>query len=155
MTYKQEVIFGLIYAPVTDEMFLGIKDKGAWLNGKRIRVSSFRQLSKSVLTSTFSKTQQNKVLKLYPKLLPVFKRVRQFGSGALELSYLAAGRTDAVVLLGVHSYDVAAGVIIAKEAGAKITSLSGRSWQLNDRDVAATNGLLHKTFLTLIKKAKI
>jgi myo-inositol-1(or 4)-monophosphatase len=155
LVYQQEVIFGLTYAPVTNEMFWGIQNKGAWLNGRRIKVSESHQLSKSILTRTFAKNQENRLLKLYPKILPAFKKVRQFGSCALELSYLAAGRTDAAISLGIHAYDAAAGAVIAREAGAKITNLYGRSWQLTDRDVAATNGLLHNKFLALVKKAKI
>lgn len=150
-----EIILGVIYAPVLDEMYIGTKNRAAELNGKKITVS---RLKEGKVINTYGSSREIKDIKraiaYYRKQKLAVFDCRQFGSAALELAYLACGRIESFVSFGTHDWDVAAGTLIAREAGAKITDFSGRPWRLGYPDIAASNGLVHQQILKVINSGK-
>ncbi len=123
-----EVTLGVVYEPLRDEMFSAEKGRGAHLNGRRLKVSEVVELQRSLLVTGFPYdawiTPQNN-LEYFGRFARLTQGVRRLGSAALDLCYVAAGRLDGYWELFLHSWDVAAGGLIAAEAGARVTSLSG------------------------------
>ena len=152
LIYKKEVVLGILYAPITRELYLAEKGKGAFLNGQRIKVSNRRQLSKTFLSSGYSSKNRDRemILKIYPPLISKSEHHRDLGSCALELAYLAAGRLDGVVILGPRPFDAAAGVLMVEEAGGKVTNFQCKKWAIQDRYLVASNGLIHQKILQLV-----
>jgi myo-inositol-1(or 4)-monophosphatase len=122
------VILGAVYDPMRDEMFLAERGKGATLNGKRIHASQTTELEKSLLVTGFPydawHTEQNNFAN-FEKLGKMTQGVRRFGSAAIDAAYVAAGRFDAFWEYSLKPWDIAAGGLIAEEAGATVTALDG------------------------------
>ncbi|MBL7142247.1 MAG: inositol monophosphatase [Candidatus Pacebacteria bacterium] len=161
LQHKNEIIFGLVYNPMTKEMFYAAKNKGAYLNGKRIKVSSKSNLKDSFIFAELpscgmSRNKFNKNSKILTKLNLNSYRVRALGCGPLGLSYVASGAFEAYIALGIPPKigDIAAGLLILKEAGGKYTDLKGNPLQLreaNDCLILASNIKAHKAILRLLK----
>ncbi len=129
--YKGELTMGVVYDPMRDECFYAEKGKGAWVNGKPIKTSPRTDLTNSLFVTGFSISQMEKTR---TNNFPVFEHfmrttagVRRTGVAALEICYVACGRLDGMWELKLMAWDVAAGFVIAKEAGVKITALDGIS----------------------------
>jgi myo-inositol-1(or 4)-monophosphatase len=155
LAFKGEPILGVVYYPPYNELFYAEKGKGAFLNGKRIHVSSKKELIKSVVGYCHGE-RTPKAIKRATEIYVNLKRIatnrtRQFGSAALELSYCACGRIDAFEMSDMNAYDVAAGVAIVREAGGKVTDFENKKFDLKSRDILASNGILHKKILNIIK----
>jgi len=150
---KEQLILGVVFAPALNELFLAEKDGGAWLNGKRIKVSSYQGPK---VINTFchgSKVSDiKKALKYYNYHKLHDLDCRQLGSASLELAYTAGGRLESIVIPGANSWDVAAGVLLVKEAGGRVTDFQNKAWNLKSTDMAASNGLVHKEILATINK---
>ena len=86
----------------------------------------------------------------YNKLKPKSRDIRQLGSAAIELGYVASGRTEAIIIPGAHSWDVAAGILLVREAGGKVTDFQNKTWSLKSKDMIATNGSVHKQMLNFL-----
>lgn len=117
-----------VYDPMRDEMFSAKRGKGAWLNGKPIRVSNTIELGKSLLVTGFPYDTWNTELdnfKYFERLAKKTQGVRRLGSAALDLCYVAAGRFDGFWEFKLKPWDIAAGGLIAEEAGAKVTAIDG------------------------------
>ncbi len=150
----KEVIMGVVYSPILDELFYAIQGKGAYLNGKKISVSNTSSFSSSVIGSGHGGKNQKAIeraLKIHHKLKLLSNHTRQFGAAALEFCYLAAGRIDVVEITDTSPWDVGAGSLIAKEAGAIVTDLSGNLWNITKKDILAANGKLHTELLKILK----
>lgn len=149
-----EAVLGAVYAPVLGEMFTAEKGKGAYLNGKSIRVSKESRLCDCVMATGFACVRndaEHNNLGHFVRVLPEITAVRRFGSAAVDLCYVACGRVDGFWELNLNAYDVAAGMLIAKEAGAKITDFSGEP--VSDyKEIVCTNGLVHDEFIELLDK---
>ena len=120
---------GAVYDPMRDEMFTAEKDKGAFLNGKKIQVSNTTELGKSLLVTGFPYDTWNTELdnfKYFERLGKKTQGVRRLGSAALDACYVGAGRFDGFWEYKLKPWDVAAGGLIAAEAGAKVTAIDGR-----------------------------
>lgn len=120
---------GAVYDPMRDEMFVAEKGKGAMLNGKSIHVSNTTELEKSLLVTGFPYDTWNTELdnfKYFERLAKKTQGVRRLGSAALDACYVAAGRFDGFWEFKLKPWDVAAGGLIAAEAGAKVTAIDGR-----------------------------
>lgn len=156
--YKGQPKVGVVYAPYLGDMFVAAKGKGAFLNGRRIRVSKAKALNKSFLTYCYG--QEKKHMRRAVELYRYFKMksvdMRQLGSAAIELSWVAAGRTDSIIIPGTKPWDAAAGALIVTEAGGKVTDFKGQPWRFVDAktgkiamnaDLLATNGKLHSIIL--------
>lgn len=142
-----EIIAGLIYNPVNDEVFSAEKGKGAFMRNKRLRVSGAKQLGLAVIgQNTPRKGQAGHPLVLDQTNEIMLKTLglRQSGSAALDLAYVAAGRLDGFWQYGLSPWDVAAGYIIIREAGGFITEINGKSDPLFGKSVLASNQALYQ-----------
>ncbi|MBI3476266.1 MAG: inositol monophosphatase [Acidobacteria bacterium] len=145
---------GVIYDPTRDEMFAAAAGSGATLNGKKIEVSTTSRLADCLIGTGFPshKRHKNPNIHFYHQLTLRSHGVRRAGSAALDLCNVAAGRFDGFWEFNLNPWDTAAGVVIAEEAGARITDFSGGPFQLNSRETLATNGLVHDALLHEFKE---
>jgi myo-inositol-1(or 4)-monophosphatase len=121
LEHKGEIVAGVIFDPIKDEMFVAEKGQGAWLNDRRIRVSGRREISEMIFATGVpwgGSKELPKSLGDMAKLLPRCAGVRRFGAAALDLAYVAAGRYDGFWERGLNAWDIAAGLCILREAGA-------------------------------------
>lgn len=154
LTKNSEPILGVVYYPHTKEMFHAELGKGAFLNSKKISVSSSENIPRSVIGFCLTGKgleDVERITKIFRKLKNVTNNVRQFGASALELAYVANGRIDAFLVVNAKSWDVAAGMLLVSEAGGKITDLSGKYFNLESYDLLASNGRIHDEILETIK----
>ncbi len=145
-----EIILGVIYHPVMDELFTVIKGQGSRLNGKVIRVSDRRPLCNSLLSTGFpyDRTRQNENnFNNFVNFQLSARGVRRVGSAALDLAYVASGRLDGYWEFKINPWDVAAGSLLVEEAGGKVSDFSGRPYSVYDRRILASNGLIHDEML--------
>jgi myo-inositol-1(or 4)-monophosphatase len=145
-------IVGVVYDPMRDELFVARRGGGATLNGAPIHVSGVDQLISSILVTGFSydferRAQQAEV---WRDFLTRVQAIRQTGSAALNLCYIAAGRLDGYWERGISPWDVAAGAVVVTEAGGTVTNMCGGSFRSDDREVLASNGRLHGVLLDII-----
>ena len=148
---NSEVILGVIYNPIFEEIFVAARCEGASFNGKRIHASKISTLNKSLLCTGFPnhKRLANPNIHYYWDFTLKSHGVRRDGSAALDLAYVAAGRFEGFWEFGLKPWDTAAGVILVEEAGGKITDLDGEPYQLGGTSILATNGLVHDEMLQL------
>jgi myo-inositol-1(or 4)-monophosphatase len=140
-----ELVAGVIYQPVTEELFSAAKGEGAYLNQKEIHVSPIERLATSLLGTGFPsvKRAQSPNIQYYWDFTLRSHGVRRDGSAALDLASVACGRFDGFWEFGLHTWDTAAGVLLVREAGGKVTRFDGRPYQLGDRELLASNGHVH------------
>jgi len=146
-----EFILGIIYAPFMDEMFVAEKDRGAILNNKKIKVS--KNKSGKILSTFCHGTKEidiKRAIRYYQKQKLAQLDCRQMGSAAIELAFVAAGRTESFVAPGARDWDVAAGVLLVREAGGIVTDFKGEEWQIGSGDILASNGYVHREILKKI-----
>ena len=139
-----ELITGVIYDPTRDELFTAEKGAGAFLNGRRIRVSATTTLAESLLATGFPshKRHVNPNIHFYQQFTLRSHGVRRAGSAALDLAYVACGRVDAFWEFNLNPWDTAAGVLLVREAGGTVTRFDGAAFRLDSREVLATNGIV-------------
>ncbi len=120
LEHKGEIVSGVVYDPAKDEMFVAEKGQGAWMNDSRIRVSDRGRMSECVFATGIpfgARGGLPEMLQDLARLMPGSAGVRRWGAAALDLTYVAAGRFDGFWERGLHAWDVAAGVLIVREAG--------------------------------------
>lgn len=153
LEFKGELLLGVIYDPNLDELFVGEKGKGASLNGKRIRVSRTSPLMKSLLVTGFPydivENPANAV-EHFVHFLMNAQAVRRMGSAAIDLAYVAAGRYDGFWEVALHPWDMAAGALIVQEAGGHLSDFSGNSFSVYQKEILATNGLIHEEMIGVL-----
>jgi len=139
-----EIVAGVIYDPLRDEMFLAEKGKGAWLNGKRIHVSKIATLQESLTGTGFpsQKRHNSPNVHFYQEITLRSHGVRRAGSAGLDLAYVASGRLDGFWEFNLNPWDTSAGVVLVEEAGGTVTHFDGGKFTLDSREVLATNGLI-------------
>lgn len=144
-----EILFGVIYNPFTEETFSAIKGEGAFLNEQPILVSSKKTLAESLVaigTSPYDKHMATENFALFQKLFEETLDIRRVGAASLDLAYVACGRLDAYVERNLKPWDFAAGAIILTEAGGKISDYSGNSLDYcKNQDILGSNGKVHDT----------
>jgi len=142
---NRELIVGVIYQPVSGELFTAVKGEGAHLNQKRIEVSPIEKLATSLLATGFpsAKRAQSPNIQYYWDFTLRSHGVRRDGSAALDLAAVACGRFDGFWEFGLHSWDTAAGVLLVREAGGVVTRFDGQPYRLGDRELLASNGHVH------------
>lgn len=135
---------GVIYAPTLEELFVAEEGKGAFLNGNPIRVSPVQKWHQAILGTGFPHDEKKwKLLEpLYNRLLTQCQALRAMGSAALGVAYVACGRLEGYVQLGISFYDVAAGVCLVREAQGMVNDLWGKEWTFQSRSLWVTNGIL-------------
>jgi myo-inositol-1(or 4)-monophosphatase len=154
---KGTIIAGVIHDPIKDETFWAEKGKGAYLNDKRLRVAARRSIDEAVLATGIpflGKPGHGVFLKELHQISQRVSGVRRFGSAALDLAYVAAGRFDGYWERGLKNWDMAAGTLLVTEAGGKVTHVDGGEMVLTDGTVLAANLELHPQVLGLIKAAQ-
>jgi myo-inositol-1(or 4)-monophosphatase len=149
-----EVVVGVVLDSVRNEMFYAQKGQGAFCNGRPIGVSNETELSRSLLATGFPSNPEglSDNMALFAKLHPKVRAIRRPGSAALDLVYVACGRLDGFWELKLSQWDVAGGLVIAKEAGAVVTGFRGEAYHLDAKAVVATNGKIHDGLITLLNK---
>lgn len=149
----KELVFGIVLSPMTDELFIATRDRGAFLNGRPIRVSDVKTVSESLLVTGFPYNIEqvfNPMMKRFSNCLKVAQGVRRLGSAALDMCYVACGRFDAFWEQNLKPWDTAAGVVIAGEAGSIITDFSDRAFTLDKMEILASNANIHQEMLSLL-----
>ena len=145
---KGEILSGVIFDPIKNEMFFAEKGKGAYLNNLRTRVSNKSDFKNSLLVTggpRYMSKIKDKAFKEYIELAKkVRPPIRKSGSAALDLAYVAAGRFDGSWQRELNYWDVAAGIIIVKESGGYIENLSGKNFGDEKIDLVASNSKIHK-----------
>jgi myo-inositol-1(or 4)-monophosphatase len=149
LEYKGERIAGVIFDPTRDEMFAAEKGSGALLNGKPAHVSATPLLKESLVATGFPshKRHKNPNINFYHQITLRSHGVRRAGSAALDLCYIACGRFDGYWEFNLNSWDTAAGVLLVEEAGGKVTNFTGGPFNIDSREVLASNTLLHDELL--------
>jgi len=141
-------IAGVVYDPLRNELFYGIKGKGAYLNDKRLSARK-KELKDSILSTGIPYDRQKifRTIEETKNILPLVQEVRILGSAALSLCYLAAGRIDGYWEDEIYPWDVAAGIAISTEIGLKITNFDGKRYELKDREIVCTLPKIHGEIL--------
>jgi myo-inositol-1(or 4)-monophosphatase len=152
LEFRGEPVVGAVYDPTKDEMFFAVQGQGATLNGEPIHVSVETELVRALGATGFSYDVNDRVhaFALWEAFNTHARGMRRGGSAALDMVWVAAGRLDAYFERPINSWDVGAGVIIAREAGATVTSMDGSPYRLDAGEVCCTNGALHGAVVELI-----
>ncbi|MFZ4724440.1 MAG: inositol monophosphatase family protein, partial [Paludibacter sp.] len=140
-----ELVLGVVYEVGRDECFYAWKGGGAYLNGKAIRVSDRNNIHDALLATGFpysDYSQMTEYMAFLEKMMKEARGVRRLGSAAADLAYVACGRFDAFWEYDLKPWDVAAGAVIVKEAGGKVTDYKGGNNYLFGREIIASNGLI-------------
>jgi myo-inositol-1(or 4)-monophosphatase len=154
--YEKDIIFGIIYDPVREELFTAEQGKGSHLNGTPISVSSEEGLNTSLLCTGFPydvREDMDSNIHHFRNFLMNAQAVRRDGSAALDLCYTAAGRFDGFWEQKLHPWDVAAGSLIVSEAGGKVTTYSGETFNIYGTEIVASNGIIHNQMLDVLGRA--
>lgn len=146
LLHRGDPLIGAIYNPVNGEMFTAIRGCGAWRNGKAIHVSSVEKLSRSLLATGFPahKRVQNPNIHYYWEFTLRSHGVRRAGAAALDLCSVASGQFEGFWEFGLKSWDTAAGILLVREAGGRVTNFSGEPYRPGDAECVASNGLIHE-----------
>lgn len=154
---KKEVKLGIVYSPMLKEKFWAEKGKGAFLNGKQIKVSDIKLLKDSLLVTGFpyaAKDNADLCIDHFVNFIKLGLPIRRLGSAALDICYLAAGRFDGFWEVSLNAWDVAAAYLILLEAGGKATDFKGGEYSIFDKQILASNGAsLHKEMIDALEKA--
>jgi myo-inositol-1(or 4)-monophosphatase len=150
-----EIEFGVVYIPTLGEVFTARRGLGACLNGTPIRVSAVSSLGTSLLTTGFPydiRTSRETNLEYFAEFSRRSFAVRRAGSAAMDFCYVAAGRYDGFWEIKLNPWDCAAGYLIVREAGGRVTNFHGRPGSIYDRESLATNGLIHDSMLNILSQ---
>jgi myo-inositol-1(or 4)-monophosphatase len=152
-----QIVAGVVYNPISDEMFTAEKGKGAYLNDRRrMRVAVRKNLGDALVTTGIPHLGRPGHVPFVREIKEVIKQVagvRRTGSAALDLAWVAAGRFDAYWERGIKPWDMAAGIVLVREAGGSVTDVSGGAAMFDKSEVLATNSALQKEFLPLLAGA--
>ncbi len=149
LQHRGVTVAGACYDPTRNEMFAAERGKGAKLNGRPIQVSRTAQLKESLIGTGFPshKRHKNPNIYFYHQITLRTHGVRRAGSAALDLCYVACGRTDGFWEFNLNPWDTAAGVLLVEEAGGRVTNFAGGPFELSSREVLSSNGLLHDALM--------
>jgi myo-inositol-1(or 4)-monophosphatase len=145
LTFRGKRKAAVLYDPTRDELFAAELGKGAYLNGQNIEVSKTAKLAQSLVATGFPSHKRHKSpnIYFYHQLTLRTHGVRRAGSAALDLACVACGRFDGFWEFNLNAWDTTAGILIVEEAGGKVTGFQGQPLEVTDRDVMASNGLIH------------
>lgn len=150
---NRQPVLAAVYAPILNTLYSAQIQKGAWKNGKPIRVSKINKLNKSFVTYCYGSQGKNimRTVAIEKVMRQKALEVRQLGAASVELGLVASGRTDTIIIPGAHPWDVAAGVLLVKEAGGQVTDFKGQDWHFGSTDMLASNGKIHSIVLKYVK----
>jgi len=145
---------GVIYDPLREELFEARRGHGAWLNGRRLKVSTVDRLEAALLVTGFPYNIRERLPATMARLQNMIARaqgVRRAGSAALDLAYVAAGRFDGFWEEGLKPWDTAAGMLLVAEAGGRLSTFTGEPYQIFAPTIVATNGRVHEAMLAALR----
>jgi myo-inositol-1(or 4)-monophosphatase len=149
-----EILVGIVFNPISGELFSAVRGLGAMLNGDPINVSTTAQVTDSLLVTGFPYTVRStpptELINRFTRCLTSAQGVRRLGSAALDLCYVGCGRFDGFWEEGLKPWDTAAGMLIASEAGARVTDYTDRPYHIHDKQILATNGHIHSELVTIL-----
>jgi myo-inositol-1(or 4)-monophosphatase len=149
-----EVISGIVYQPITHELFVAEKGKGAFLNGQKIAVSKVKKVPEAILATGFPydlAKNPNHCIDHFVDILHLGLPIRRLGSAAIDLAYTAAGRFDGFFEVKLAPWDFAAGKLLVEEAGGTITRWDNSPHELKtDQSILATNGAIHTQMVEIL-----
>ena len=152
-----QIVAGVIYNPATDDMFFAEKGQGAYLNNRRLRVSARRDMAEALVACgipPLGKAKDHPRFKAeLAAAMAVAGNLRRLGAAALDLAYVAAGRFDAYWERNMHSWDVAAGAILVREAGGFVSDADGRDSFLQTNSICGGTEYIHRALLEVLKNA--
>jgi myo-inositol-1(or 4)-monophosphatase len=151
-----ELVAGVIYNPMHDELFTATRGGGAFLNGHRLRVSPRFPLQDTLLGTGFPYDCASDPANNFDNFIAFQKAargIRRAGAAALDLAYVAAGRLDGFWELKLKPWDVAAGVLLVREAGGTVTAFDGTDYDVFNGCIVASNGLIHEEMVALLASA--
>jgi myo-inositol-1(or 4)-monophosphatase len=153
---NNKVTLGFVYNIMMDEMFSAGLGHGAYLNGKSIRVSKTSDFKEGIIATGFpyEKKETQSFAEVLQKLMVEARGLRRLGSAALDLAFVACGRFDAYYECCINAWDVAAGILIVKEAGGIVTDFSGKENHLNGNQVIASSPKCHPRLLEIIQESE-
>ena len=155
LTENDEVVAGIIYEFGLDEFFYAWKDGGAWLNGTPIRVSEVSSVDQALVATGFPYTNFL-YLEQFMKSMDHFMKnshgLRRLGSAATDIAYVACGRYDGFYEYGLHPWDIAAGILLVKEAGGSVSDFAGHKTPLFDEHIVCSNQKIFTSFQSVIEK---
>ncbi len=152
---NDEIVAGVIFNPVTDELFTTEKGGGAFMNDRRIRVAARKVLSDSVIGCSIphlGRSNHGKSLVELRHVMGEVAGVRSFGAAALDLAYVASGRLDGFWQTGLNAWDMAAGILLIREAGGFVSDMAGGNDALNRGDIVAGNEYIKKALLDVVNR---
>ena len=153
LEHNREIVAGVIYDPLRDELFRAEKGGGAYLNNRRMRVSSRAELAQAMIATGIpwrGRPRQSQYLDWLAAVMTNCVGVRRLGSAALDLAYVAAGRYEGFWEPALSPWDIAAGILMVREAGGFVSEIDGGSGVLASGDVLAANDQLHEPLLALL-----
>lgn len=158
LKYKGEIISGVIYSPITKEVFVSEKNEGAWLNGKKIEVSKIEDTIRVLAATGFPycvRKNSAGVIKNFKNIMLECQGIRRLGSAALDMAYVACGRFDFFWEEGLKPWDIAAGALIVEEAGGKVSDYCGsKDFIFKDTMLASNGSVMHEKILKIINGKK-
>ncbi|MCP2520808.1 inositol monophosphatase [Candidatus Aminicenantes bacterium AC-335-K20] len=154
LEHRDRIILGVVYNPMLDELFWAIEGRGAYLNNRKIKVSSTKELDKSLLATGFPydlRESKNNNINHFNNFILKVQAVRRGGSAALDLCYVACGRLDGFWELKLFPWDIAGGMLIVKEAGGKVSDFRGNEIDPYAKEILASNGFIHSQMIEILK----
>lgn len=155
LEYKKEIILGLVFDPLRDELFYATRDRGAFLNNTRIHVSDITVLKNCLIATGFPFRKKDMIdlyLEAFKKIFETVSDLRRPGSAALDLAYVASGRCEGFFEPSLSSWDIAAGSLLIKEAGGIVTDFGGGEEYLSTGNIVAGNKYVQNELLKIIKE---
>jgi myo-inositol-1(or 4)-monophosphatase len=155
LEYKSEVIAGVVFDPLREELFHALKDKGAFLNNRRITASAVSLLENSLVATGFPFRKKEMIdlyLKAFKEVFSGVSDIRRAGSAAIDLAYIAAGRFEGFFELALSPWDIAAGGLLISEAGGLITDFAGGRKYLTTGNIVAGNRNVHCEILKVVRR---
>ncbi len=155
LVHRDDILASAIYLPVFHKTLYAEKGKGAFLDGKRVRVNQTKELKKSIvnLSAMHKREPMQTILAGFLHLFPKVRNVRLFGSAAIGYYFLLTGGIEATAISGPTTlWDVVAGVLLTREAGGVVTDWQGKPWTVKSPDVVASNGKIHTSLIKELQR---
>ena len=154
LEHDDEIICGIVYDPIKDEMFVAEKGNGSYLNNQRMRVSSRSKLKDCIVFTggpKFDSKNKELALEEYKKFSSkILIPIRKLGSASLDMAYVAAGRCDGFWQRNLNHWDIAAGIILVKEAGGFVTDFKGENQYIENKTILVTNSKINKEMIEVL-----
>ena len=155
LEHEKEIICGIVYDPIKDEMFAAEKNNGSYVNNKRMRVSARSKLKECIIFSggpRYESKNKELVFEEYKKFSSkVNTAIRKLGSASLDMAYVAAGRCDGFWQRDLNYWDIAAGIILVKESGGLVTDFKGENEYIQNKTILATNSKIKNEMIEVLR----